>query len=282
MSESNSGKTPKIWLISAICGVLAFLALLFIAGYSTVASMIIGVLVTLLVAILLWIGWYDEPVQNKAVPATPGASVSGTTTGAVTGSVDAQSVASPSASAASAVGLMSAAPVSGASANDEPAPEVAESATTAKAPAKKTAAKATKAKAKTTATKASAAPAKAAKPKAPAAPKAKAAAPKASAKPKRAAVAADGKPADVLLSAARGGQPDDLKLLKGVGPKIEAQLHALGFYHFDQIASLRKKETEWLDENLVGTSARQIETWKPDAKTLAAGGQTEFSKRAKY
>lgn len=38
MSETNMGKTPKIWLIAAICGVLAFLALLFIASYSTAAE----------------------------------------------------------------------------------------------------------------------------------------------------------------------------------------------------------------------------------------------------
>ena len=38
------------------------------------------------------------------------------------------------------------------------------------------------------------------------------------------------------LSAARAGGPDDLKLIKGVGPKLETLLHEMGFYHFDQIA----------------------------------------------
>jgi Uncharacterized conserved protein len=61
MSEATT-KTPKIWLISAICGVLAFLALLWIAGYATADSIIVGVLVTFLVAILLWIGWHEEEV----------------------------------------------------------------------------------------------------------------------------------------------------------------------------------------------------------------------------
>lgn len=59
MSEAMT-KTPKIWLIAAICGVLAFLALLWIADYATAASLIVGVLVALLVAILLWIGWHEE------------------------------------------------------------------------------------------------------------------------------------------------------------------------------------------------------------------------------
>jgi len=38
------------------------------------------------------------------------------------------------------------------------------------------------------------------------------------------------------LTAARNGKPDDLKLIKGVGPKMERMLNGMGFYHFDQIA----------------------------------------------
>lgn len=129
--------------------------------------------------------------------------------------------------------------------------------------------------------KTKAAPAAKAKsaPAAEAAEKAKPAAKAASAK--RAPVAKDGNPADLVLSAPRDGQADDLKEIKGVGPKIEVQLHALGFYHFDQIAALRKAERVWLDEKLVGSSEAQIEKWQADAKVLAKGGETEFSKRAK-
>ena len=39
------------------------------------------------------------------------------------------------------------------------------------------------------------------------------------------------------LTAARDGKPDDLKMLKGVGPKLEETLNELGFYHYDQIAA---------------------------------------------
>ncbi|MEM9716102.1 MAG: 50S ribosomal protein L21, partial [Pseudomonadota bacterium] len=59
----------------------------------------------------------------------------------------------------------------------------------------------------------------------------KAAAPKAEAAP--AEVAAE-KPAN-LLDAARDGKPDDLKLISGVGPKLEEKLHANGIFHYDQI-----------------------------------------------
>ena len=50
-----------------------------------------------------------------------------------------------------------------------------------------------------------------------------------------AASGAGTKPA--TLPAPRGGQPDDLRQLSGVGPKMEQTLHAMGIFHFDQIAS---------------------------------------------
>ena len=118
-----------------------------------------------------------------------------------------------------------------------------------------------------------AAPAAAAPAPAPAKPKADPK-PKADAKP----VAADGKPE--MLSAARAGGPDDLKQIKGVGPKLEKLLHTMGFYHFDQIAGWRKKEVEWVDENLEGFKGRvSRDEWVKQAKVLAKGGETEFSKK---
>lgn len=82
------------------------------------------------------------------------------------------------------------------------------------------------------------------------------------------------------LSAPRGGQPDDLKQIKGVGPKLEQACHDLGYYHFDQIAAWGPDEVAWVDENLVGFKGRvSRDDWVAQAKTLAAGGDTEFSKR---
>ncbi len=98
--------------------------------------------------------------------------------------------------------------------------------------------------------------------------------------PARAPVAADGKPE--LLQKPRGGQPDDLKQIKGVGPKLEALLHRLGVFHFDQIASWRKREVEWVDEHLEGFRGRvSRDQWVKQAKVLARGGETEFSKKVK-
>ncbi len=99
------------------------------------------------------------------------------------------------------------------------------------------------------------------------------------AKPEGEAVAEAGvKPAG--LSAARGGKADNLKEIKGVGPKLEELLHSLGFFHFDQIAAWTDAELAWVDSNLEGFKGRASrDAWVEQAKVLAAGGETEFSKR---
>lgn len=113
---------------------------------------------------------------------------------------------------------------------------------------------------------------------APAAKAAPAPAPAAAAPAPAPAAASDGTPE--FLSAAREGGPDDLKQIKGVGPKLEKTLHAMGIFHFDQIASWGPKEQAWMDDNLEGFKGRATrDDWVPQAKTLAAGGSTEFSKK---
>jgi predicted flap endonuclease-1-like 5' DNA nuclease len=74
------------------------------------------------------------------------------------------------------------------------------------------------------------------------------------------------------LTKARGGKPDDLKLIKGVGPKLEALCNKLGFYHFDQIASWTEKEIAWVDDNLEGFKGRVTrEDWVQQARDLMNG-----------
>lgn len=82
------------------------------------------------------------------------------------------------------------------------------------------------------------------------------------------------------LEAAREGGPDDLKKIKGVGPKLEALLHRMGFFHFDQVAAWSADEVAWVDENLEGFKGRvSRDSWVEQAKTLAEGGETEFSQK---
>ena len=82
------------------------------------------------------------------------------------------------------------------------------------------------------------------------------------------------------LSEARAGGADDLKRIKGIGPKLEKLCHTLGFYHFDQIAAWTADEVAWVDQNLEGFKGRVTrDEWVAQAKLLAAGGETAFSKK---
>ena len=82
------------------------------------------------------------------------------------------------------------------------------------------------------------------------------------------------------LTAARDGKPDNLKEIKGIGPKLETLCHSLGFYHFDQIAAWTAEEIAWVDENLEGFKGRVTrDDWVGQAKILATGGETEFSRK---
>jgi NADH-quinone oxidoreductase subunit E len=111
--------------------------------------------------------------------------------------------------------------------------------------------------------------------------------PKAPAKPKATPAAQDAAAPDTgtkpaALDAARGGKADDLKIIKGVGPKMETLLNSLGFYHFDQIAAWNAEELAWVDQNLEGFKGRASrDNWVTQAGALASGAETEFSKRAK-
>ena len=81
------------------------------------------------------------------------------------------------------------------------------------------------------------------------------------------------------LSAARDGGADDLKMIKGVGPKLEIMLNELGFYHFDQIAGWSAAEVAWVNDNLTGFKGRvSRDNWVEQARKLAFGQETEFSK----
>ena len=75
-----------------------------------------------------------------------------------------------------------------------------------------------------------------------------------------------------LLTEARESGPDDLKVIKGIGPKLEKLCNQLGVYHYDQIASWTDKEVAWVDHNLDGFKGRIVrDEWVSQAKVLAAG-----------
>lgn len=84
------------------------------------------------------------------------------------------------------------------------------------------------------------------------------------------------------MKAPRKAGADDLKLIKGVGPKLEKLLNTLGFYHFDQVAKWTDEELAWVDQNLEGFKGRASrDEWVAQANILASGEMTEFSSRVK-
>lgn len=74
----------------------------------------------------------------------------------------------------------------------------------------------------------------------------------------------------------RPAQPDDLKLISGVGPKIEKTLHSLGIFTYVQVASWKKAERDWVDGYLSFHGRIEREDWVKQAKALAKGGVDEY------
>ncbi|MEP9388566.1 NADH-quinone oxidoreductase subunit E [Mesorhizobium sp. KR9-304] len=69
---------------------------------------------------------------------------------------------------------------------------------------------------------------------------------------------------------------DDLKLISGVGPKIEGILHSLGIYTFAQIAVWEDDHREWVDSYLNFKGRLERDDWVRQADALARGGVDEY------
>ena len=73
------------------------------------------------------------------------------------------------------------------------------------------------------------------------------------------------------LNAPRQEGADDLKRISGVGPKLEAALNELGFYHFDQIADWSDAEIAWVDSRLRFKGRIVRDNWVAQAAEFAKG-----------
>lgn len=73
-------------------------------------------------------------------------------------------------------------------------------------------------------------------------------------------------------------EPDDLKMISGVGPKIEGILNELGIFTYAQVASWKKAEREWVDGYLNFKGRIERDDWVKQAKALAKGGEAEYIK----
>ena len=85
-----------------------------------------------------------------------------------------------------------------------------------------------------------------------------------------------------LLSGAGAETPDtvdDLKKIRGIGVLIEKKLNAMGVYSYDQIANWSADDIQRVSGALDFKGRIEREGWVQQARILASGGQTEFSKR---
>jgi predicted flap endonuclease-1-like 5' DNA nuclease len=75
------------------------------------------------------------------------------------------------------------------------------------------------------------------------------------------------------------GAPDDLKKIRGIGPQNERRLHALGIWHFSQIAAWSEDNVKWVGSYLAFAGRIDREKWVAQARDLVAGKGTELSHR---
>lgn len=83
---------------------------------------------------------------------------------------------------------------------------------------------------------------------------------------------------DRPLALAKPANPDDLKLISGVGPKLEEVLNGLGIFKYEQISKWKKAEQEWVDNYLKFKGRIDRDDWVKQAKALAKGGVEEYVK----
>jgi NADH-quinone oxidoreductase subunit E len=82
-----------------------------------------------------------------------------------------------------------------------------------------------------------------------------------------------GAAAPVLHAAPPAEGADDLKRISGVGPKLEAMLHALGIWRFDQIALWTPENVAWVDARLSFKGRIARDDWIAQAVELAKKGR---------
>jgi predicted flap endonuclease-1-like 5' DNA nuclease len=72
---------------------------------------------------------------------------------------------------------------------------------------------------------------------------------------------------------------DDLKRIRGIGVLIEKKLNSLGILHYEQVANWTGADIERISSILDFKGRIEREAWIEQARILATGGQTEFSRR---
>jgi len=73
--------------------------------------------------------------------------------------------------------------------------------------------------------------------------------------------------------------PDDLKRIRGIGVLIEKKLNSMGITSYAQVANWSAADIERISHVLDFKGRIERENWVEQARILAAGGQTEFSRK---
>ena len=76
------------------------------------------------------------------------------------------------------------------------------------------------------------------------------------------------------------GDVEDLKRIRGIGVLIEKKLNSLGIATYEQIANWTHDDIDRISDVLDFKGRIERENWIEQARILASGGQTEFSRRA--
>lgn len=272
MSDFDQGCRQKAWAVGAGAGLVVALFVMAVGHQGVMAGLFLGVITFLLFGgFLVWafcsgsdIGLAPPKVRQPV--ATPAPMPLAQPVAAETPAEVVEPVAAPVVSPAAAPAATEASPAPAALMS---APLPAEPAAEAPAEAQAKVKKPAKAKAEK--------PAKAAKP---AKAKSAEAAAKPAKEPKARKAAADGKPKG--LKAPRKGGADDLKLIEGIGPKLEEKLNDWGIYHFDQIAAWGAAEVAYADANVPRFKGRcSRDRWVAQAKIIVDEGLERFLERAK-
>jgi len=77
----------------------------------------------------------------------------------------------------------------------------------------------------------------------------------------------------------RGGPAEDLKRIRGIGVLIEKKLNQMGIVAYEQIANWTAEEIDRISQSLDFKGRIERENWVEQARILASGGTTEFSRR---
>ncbi len=84
-----------------------------------------------------------------------------------------------------------------------------------------------------------------------------------------------------LFDDPRDGRADDLKLISGIGPKLEQKLNSIGIWHYEQVAGWTQPNIDWVNAAISFRGRIEREKWVPQAKQLlqdaGAGLETEGS-----